>query len=97
MNIILDACAVIAYLRDEAGATVVENYLTNNEHTCIIHVVNLCEVYYDILRNASTTEADNMVEDLKAVGIIFSEDIDLSFWKTVASYKATIRRVSLAE
>lgn len=47
MNIILDACAVIAFLRDEAGADVVRETLLNEDNTCMIHLINLCEVYYD--------------------------------------------------
>lgn len=37
MNIILDACAIIAFLRDEAGADVVREILLNADHTCMIH------------------------------------------------------------
>ncbi|GFE72329.1 PIN domain-containing protein [Chroococcus sp. FPU101] len=97
MNIILDACAVIAYIRDETGAEQVENYLADEQHTCLIHVINLCEVYYDVLRDSSRTEAEAMLDDLKAIGVIFRDDIDQNFWQAVASYKATIRRVSLAD
>ena len=47
VNIILDACAVIAFFRDEVGADIVEDYLCDRNACCIIHSLNLCEVYYD--------------------------------------------------
>lgn len=47
MAIVLDACAIIAFLRDEEGADVVESALLGSE--CVIHAVNLCEVYKDCL------------------------------------------------
>lgn len=34
MNIILDACAVIAFFRDEPGAEMVENYLSDSQYNC---------------------------------------------------------------
>ncbi len=45
--VILDACAVIAYLRDEEGADTVESALISEE--CCIHAINMCEVYKDCL------------------------------------------------
>ena len=51
MNIILDACAVIAFFRDETGAENVENLLFNSDNYCLIHTINLCEVYYDFYRS----------------------------------------------
>lgn len=97
MNIILDACAVIAYLRDETGAEQVENYLNEPQYTCWIHVINLCEVYYDFLRSSTQTEADAILNDLINIGLIFRDDIDTAFWQAVGNYKATIRRISLAD
>jgi PIN domain nuclease of toxin-antitoxin system len=46
MIVILDACAVIAFLRDEPGGELVENYLINETYTCFIHAINLCEVNF---------------------------------------------------
>ena len=43
MTYILDACAIIALLRDEPGARIVEQLLL--EQNCMSHAVNLCEVY----------------------------------------------------
>jgi PIN domain nuclease of toxin-antitoxin system len=51
MNIILDACAVIAFFRNEPGADIVRETITNQNNNKIIHVVNLCEVYYNFYRD----------------------------------------------
>ena len=37
------------------------------------------------------------INDLEKSGLIFREDMDLEFWKEAGSYKATIKRVSLAD
>ncbi|QEI39804.1 hypothetical protein BMF77_00357 [Dolichospermum sp. UHCC 0315A] len=37
MNIILDACALIAFFKNELGAEIVENYLSDNQYICMIH------------------------------------------------------------
>ena len=50
MTYILDACAMIAYLRGEAGADVVSAILIDSTHEPLAHALNLCEVYYDFYR-----------------------------------------------
>ena len=50
MTFVFDACSLIAYLRDEEGADAVEALLLDRYNICLMHAVNLCEVYYDFLR-----------------------------------------------
>ena len=97
MIVILDACAVIAFFRDEEGSEMVEHFLIDSQHICYIHVINLCEVYYDFLRSNNQDYANQMVSELQEVGVIFKADLEQDFWQLVAYYKATIRRVSLAD
>jgi PIN domain nuclease of toxin-antitoxin system len=40
MTIVLDACAVLAYLNDEQGADAVETYILDPKRRCVIHAVN---------------------------------------------------------
>lgn len=47
---VLDACAMIAYLRDEPGADRVEALLLDKNNLCVAHAVNVCEVFYDFIR-----------------------------------------------
>lgn len=69
MNRVLDACAMIAFLRDEPGADFVESILTDPADRCFAHAVNLCEVYYDFLRSSDIRTARAAVEDLERIGI----------------------------
>jgi hypothetical protein len=50
---VLDASAMIAYLRDEPGAGRVSEALLDPDGQCIAHVLNLCEVFYDFQRGNS--------------------------------------------
>lgn len=100
MPFVLDARAIIAYLRNENGADFVEDLL--KYEVCMVHVVNLCEFYYDcFLLGENDDIACEFVEELESVGLILRDDIDREFWKTMASYIARIRqsslRVSLAD
>ncbi|MBE9143299.1 type II toxin-antitoxin system VapC family toxin [Planktothrix mougeotii] len=97
MNIILDACAIIAFLRNEAGADVVRETLLNEDNTCMIHAINLCEVYDDFYRDIGEAKTEQMIQDLTDINIITRSDLDDEFWRTVGRYKATIRRISLAD
>jgi len=97
MIYILDACALIAYLRDEPGAEVVESFLIESDHLCMVHAVNLCEVYYEFLRAGDARSARAAMAELQSAGLVFREDMDLAFWQEAGRYKATSRRVSLAD
>ncbi len=50
MIYVLDACAMIAYLRNEVGRDVVEAVLIDSSGLCMAHAINLCEVFYEFHR-----------------------------------------------
>ena len=93
---VLDACAVIAYLRGEMGMDIVEAHLLDENRTCIIHAVNLCEVYYDFLRGGGQTAADTAIEDVVKNGVVISRNMSDAFIKRVGQFKVAYR-VSLAD
>ncbi len=94
MTYVLDACAMIAFLRDEEGADAVASLLLNED--CMAHAVNLCEVYYDcLLRGDNESTARELIADLESLDLTFREDMGNQFWQMVASYKAKIRKASL--
>ncbi len=93
---ILDSSAMIAYLRKEEGAAVVEQILIEPTIDCYAHAINLCEVYYDALRVGGAVEAEKFMQDLLAFKVIERNDFDESFWKEVAHLKA-VHRASLAD
>lgn len=45
MIFVLDASAMIAYLRDEPGAAAVAEALIDPTSKCHAHALNLCEVF----------------------------------------------------
>lgn len=97
MKIILDACAVIALVKDEAGADIVEQYLLNSRNQCMIHNVNLCEVYYGFLRSEGEEFTKKIIDRIQKSNVIFRDDLSINFWQQLATYKATITRISLAD
>ena len=97
MRFVLDACALIAFLRKEDGAQLVARLLHDEENVCMAHAVNLCEVYYDFLRAADKRTAEVALSDLESLGLIPQEDMDMPFWREAARYKAHLRRISLAD
>lgn len=94
---VLDACAMIAFLRGEPGADVVEALFLDKNTTCMAHAVNLCEVYYDFMRAADENTARGAIADLEAKGLVAREDMDPQLWQEAGRYKATIKKISLAD
>lgn len=88
---------MIAYLRGEPGADVVESALSGNSGGCIAHAVNLCEVYYKFVRVSGEAVATAAIRDLQDTGVVARADLDEPFWQDVGRHKATIGRVPLAD
>jgi predicted nucleic acid-binding protein len=94
---VLDASAIIAYVRGESGGQLVLSALLDSENTFTAHALNLCEVYYEFHRILGEADADRVLEELRAVGIKRREDISPSFCRLVSALKSEFRRVSLAD
>ncbi|MEA2173567.1 MAG: hypothetical protein QOD00_1159 [Blastocatellia bacterium] len=88
MIYVLDACAIIAALRKEAGAKIVKQALLEAGGQCIAHSVNLCEVYYIFHRNAGEKVAAQAIEDIRTLGLVERSDFDEAFWKEAGNLKA---------
>lgn len=97
MSTVFDASALIAFLRDEAGAEAVQKMLERDTTSMYVHALNLCEVYYDFWRAAGQDAAESAISDLLAIGIEERTDLDSEFWREVGRVKAVHRRVSLAD
>lgn len=80
MILVLDASAMIAFLRGEPGAEVAESFITSTTDTCIAHAINYCEVYYDFMRAADEATAKSAVADIVSLGVTIREDMDWAFW-----------------
>jgi PIN domain nuclease of toxin-antitoxin system len=97
MTTVLDASALIAFLGMEQGALVVRQALRDNSGACYVHAVNLCEVYYHVVRVRDASTAERAIQLLGRAGIIVREDMDAAFWQDAGWLKATYVRVSLAD
>jgi PIN domain nuclease of toxin-antitoxin system len=93
---VLDACAMIAYLKGEQGGATVERLLRDPRHTCYAHAINLCEVYYDFIRSANEETAEAAITDLVVDGVAERGDMDPALWRDAGRLKAG-RRLSLAD
>jgi PIN domain nuclease of toxin-antitoxin system len=96
MNHALDACAMIAYLRGEAGGTVVDGFLNTTGDRCYAHTLNLLEVYYDFIRKHNEPIARQALADLATAGVIERRTMSRAFTRRVGQLKAR-GRISLAD
>ena len=93
----LDASALLAYLRDEPGANAVEDLLLDDSVVCMAHAINLCEVYYKLRRYEDEIEVRSALREFGDRGLVVREDLDEAFWLAVGGYKAAMRSVPLAD
>jgi predicted nucleic acid-binding protein len=89
-SIVLDSWAVIAYLEDEAAAEKVADIIADahEDHIpLLMSVVNAGEVWYIVAREASTSDADASIKQLRDLGIQFV-DADWDLAKNAAYFKS---------
>lgn len=94
---VFDACAVIALLDNEPGALVVEALLEQEGCRCIVHVLNVCEVYYHISRRAGEERAAKLTDVLKSYGFKLEDSLATALWQKAGQIKAEWRKVSLSD
>ena len=87
---ILDASALVTYLWKQSGYEKVQNYLTKatDEKRLLMTTVNLGEVYYLLLRDHGSEDADKILKIIETLPINFVE-VDTQLAKQAAFYKAT--------
>lgn len=96
MTFVFDSSSLIAFLWNEDGADVVENLLIDSKNSCMAHAINLCEIYYDLVRRAGELAAQNTSRMLASI-LKVREDLDPALWQQAGRYKAELRHVSLAD
>jgi len=85
---VLDASAMVAYLSSEPGEMVVTGLLTDPNATCYAHTINLCEVYYILIRKMDVQRARQGILTLFSDGAIERRDMAEHFWQRVGEIKA---------
>ena len=96
MIYVMDANAMIAVLNNEPGADVVEKLLTPKGTIAYAHAVNICEVFYGVLRATDEATAQKALTDIVSLGIQTRADMDDPFWQDIGRIKAN-HRLSLAD
>jgi len=87
---IVDASALIAYFKEEAGHEKFAELLADEENVLAIHATNLCEVYYGYLRSDGGGRADEAWQRATEIlGVI--ETFDPQFMKRVGRWKVSYR------
>jgi len=95
----MDACALIAFLRDESGAEAVTAVLKcakQGKAEICMNSINLLEVYYDIYRNLGKAKADEELLMIKELPIVIQSELTDSVFNEAGRFKASYR-VSLAD
>ena len=94
--VVLDACTLIAYFNDEAGAEVVSAALQEVAHLWI-SAVNLLEIAYDaVKRTGDATSASRMLEMVSELPLQIHWHLDPGMIESAAGFKARFR-VSMAD
>lgn len=96
MIYVFDACAILSLIRNEEGAAIVRQTLEAENNVCLVHAVNICEVYYDCLRCYGADPTENLLGKLLEAGLTIRSDMDSQFWKAAGNLKAR-GRISLAD
>jgi PIN domain nuclease of toxin-antitoxin system len=95
---VLDASAMIAFLRQERGWQVAETALSDPSHACLAHAVNMCEVFYHFHRAGGEPAAQTAVGILLgAYNVGLREDLDLPFWQVVGRQRSVYRQMSFGD
>jgi PIN domain nuclease of toxin-antitoxin system len=85
---VLDACAMLAYLRAEQGGSVVAGLLSDPTANCCAHTINLIEVYYDFVRRSNVRDARKALSVLRIDGVSERRLMNQRFARRVGDLKA---------
>ena len=91
-NYILDACALIAYLKKETGYEIVLHFFDradDGEISLFMHKVNLLEVYYGFYHDDGSEYAESVLVDSLSLPITYIDDLEIQFFKEAGRLKAT--------
>jgi len=100
MNLyVLDACALIALLRNETGANKVAavlNAANSGEARVVMNKVNLLEVFYDLYRSVGKDKTALIMSEIRKRPIEINSEITDEIFTQAGRLKATYK-ISLAD
>jgi predicted nucleic acid-binding protein len=100
MIYVLDACALIAWIKNEAGADIVNDLINKAEERKIdlfINIVNLVEVHYGFMKDLGEDKAREIMQTVRDTAIKIIDTIDDTIFEEVARLKSTLKDFSLAD
>ena len=89
---VLDACALIAYLKKEEGFELLLSFFdraNNEEISLFMHKLNLLEVYYGFYRDDGNETAEDVLDDAFSLPITFVDDLGDPLFHEAGRLKAT--------
>ncbi len=96
---VLDACALLALLRDEKGADKVAaaiNAANTGNAEIVMNKVNLLEVFYDLYRAHGKERANMVLTEIKKRPLSINAEISDAIFMEAGRLKATYK-ISLAD
>lgn len=93
---VLDACALIALVRNEKGANIVADVYKNADNGSIrlcMNRINLLEVYYGFYRDMGKDYALNIVKQIESSSVFITEfdrEVFLEAGRLKATYKFSL-------
>jgi len=96
---VLDACAMLAVLSNEPGAEVVEEVYekaASGEVDLAINILNLLEVYYNLIRAYGSAKADEILNEILKLPIHVYHEISEKVFTVSGRLKASYS-ISLAD
>jgi len=96
---VLDACALIAFLNDEEGASIVEALLSEasvGNIDLVMNRVNLLEIYYGVYRDDGMQEANSVIERIFNLPLTIIDTLTDNVFYEAGKLKAE-NRISLAD
>ena len=93
---VLDSGPIIAILKFENGAALARQLLRDNQGNCVIHAVNLMEIYYGCLREGGSDYADRVLDTIARAGIEIRNDLDIEFLRDTSFLKVN-HKMSLGD
>jgi predicted nucleic acid-binding protein len=97
---VLDACALIAWLKNEPGADIVDGLLDRAEEDevdLLISIVNLVEVYYGFMKDLGADRARELMQTVRETAVKVIDTTDGAVFEEVARLKSTLKGFSLAD
>lgn len=97
LTYVLDACALIALLKDEPGANLVDALLNKSElgeGAVFINIVNVLEIYYGVYRDDGAEVAQETLEKIRALPLkivaTMTDDVLQEAGQLKAMYKISL-------